>query len=172
MTKQPFWKEKTLAEMTQAEWESLCDGCARCCLIKLEDIDTGEIATTNVVCKLLDIGKCRCSDYPNRNKKVPDCHVLTPKLVGDLQWLPESCAYRILDKGGELAWWHPLVSGDRNSVHEAGISVRSYAVSEARVPEDRLGAHIMAVEKPGNWNPPKIAKPRKPTKSPAPRAKK
>jgi len=174
MSDKPFWKTKSLAEMTEKEWESLCDGCARCCLIKLEDIDTGEIATTNVACKLLNIGKCRCKDYANRSIRVPDCHTLTPKLIGDLAWLPETCAYRILDKGGELAWWHPLVSGDPNTVHEAGISVRSYAISESRVPEDKWGEHIMAIEKPGSFKPPNIEKPKQPpkaTRSPAPKTK-
>jgi uncharacterized cysteine cluster protein YcgN (CxxCxxCC family) len=161
MSDPPFWKVKSLAEMDEAEWESLCDGCGRCCLIKLEDIDTGEIATTNVVCRLLDIGKCRCSDYPNRQKRVPDCHILTPKLVGDLAWLPASCAYRVLDEGGELAWWHPLVSGDPESVHEAGISVRRRVVSEERVPESRLSDHVIAVERPGSFRPPQPKKAKK-----------
>ena len=93
---QPFWKTKTLAEMTQAEWESLCDGCAQCCQIRLEDEDTGELATTDVVCHLLDCGACRCTDYKNRTTRVPDCLVLTPALVGDLGWLPATCAYRVL----------------------------------------------------------------------------
>ena len=166
---QPFWKTKSLAEMTAEEWESLCDGCGRCCLIKLEDIDTGEIATTNIACKLLDIGKCRCKDYENRSARVPDCHTLTPKLIGDLNWLPSTCAYRVLDKGGELEWWHPLVSGDPNSVHEAGISVRAIAVSEAKVPESRWPDYVIAVEKPGSFKPPKIEPPVVATKSPKPR---
>ncbi len=172
----PFWKTKALSEMTPPEWESLCDGCGRCCLIKLEDVDTGEIATTNVVCKLLDIGKCRCTDYAHRSTVVPDCHTLTPKLIGELSWLPATCAYRVLDEGGELAWWHPLVSGDAKTVHKAGISVRGYAISEADVPEDEWGEHIMAVEKPGSWKPPKIVKPKQPkapraTKNPSARGK-
>jgi uncharacterized protein len=152
--------------MTETEWESLCDGCARCCLIKLEDVDSGEIATTNLVCKLLDIGQCRCSDYKNRSVRVPDCHTLTPKLIGELSWLPTTCAYRVLDEGGELAWWHPLVSGRSETVHEAGISVRRYAMSEERVPEDRWGEYVMGIEKPGSFTPPKIEKPKQPTQPP------
>jgi uncharacterized cysteine cluster protein YcgN (CxxCxxCC family) len=151
----PFWKTKTLAEMTQAEWESLCDGCAQCCQIRLEDEDTGELATTDVVCHLLDCGACRCTDYKNRATRVPDCLVLTPALVGDLGWLPASCAYRVLADGGDLAWWHPLVSGSSETVHEAGISVRGRAVSEADVPEEELLSHIIAVEPAESWNPPK-----------------
>jgi len=151
----PFWKTKTLAEMTAAEWESLCDGCARCCLVRLEDEDTGEIATTDVACFLLDSGACRCGDYPNRAKRVPDCLVLTAKLIGDLGWLPATCAYRVLDEGGDLAWWHPLVSGDPETVHEAGISVRGRVVSEADVPQAELLNHIAAVESKASWSPPK-----------------
>ncbi|NKB20470.1 MAG: YcgN family cysteine cluster protein [Alphaproteobacteria bacterium] len=136
----PFWKRKTLPEMTRTEWESLCDGCARCCLLKLEDIDTGEIAYTDIACKLLDSGACRCSDYKDRQQTVPDCVVLKPDNIGDLSWMPSSCAYRMIAEGKDLAWWHPLVSGDANSVHEAGISVRGKVVPEQRGddPEDRI----------------------------------
>jgi uncharacterized protein len=129
----PFWTRKTLPEMTRKEWESLCDGCGRCCLVKFEDEDTGEIAYTDVSCKLLDTGTCRCTDYRNRAKKVDDCVKLTPKNVGSLAWLPATCAYRILDEGGELPWWHPLVSGDPETVATAGISMRGKAVNEADV---------------------------------------
>lgn len=141
--------------MSAEEWESLCDGCARCCLVRLEDEDTGAIATTDVVCFLLDSGACRCGDYANRAKRVPDCLVLTPKLIGDLGWLPATCAYRVLDEGGELAWWHPLVSGDPETVHEAGISVRGRVVSETDVAPGKLFDHIMAVEPKASWSPPK-----------------
>lgn len=130
---QPFWKRKTLAQMSKPEWESLCDGCGQCCLHKLEDADTGDIAVTNVACKLLDTHSCRCSSYANRWKFVPDCVQLTPDKAEDLHWLPESCAYRLLADGEDLPDWHPLVTGDPNSVHEAGISVRGQAVSEAEI---------------------------------------
>jgi uncharacterized protein len=127
---EPFWQRKTLAEMTRKEWESLCDGCGRCCLVKFEDEDTGEIAYTDVSCKLLDTGTCRCSDYKNRAKIVDDCVKLTPANIGKLGWLPTTCAYRVLDEGGELAWWHPLVSGDPETVVTAGISMRDKALNE------------------------------------------
>ena len=127
---EPFWKTKSLAEMTRDEWESLCDGCGRCCLHKLRDDDTGEISWTNVSCRLLDTETCRCSDYLNRKRRVPDCVRLTPAALDDIDWLPPSCAYRRLQHGQELAWWHPLVSGDPQSVHDAGISVRGRALNE------------------------------------------
>lgn len=136
----PFWRRKTLSEMSRPEWESLCDGCARCCLLKLEDIDTGEIAYTDISCKLLDSGACRCSDYENRQLSVPDCVVLEAKNIVNLGWMPSSCAYRLIAEKKDLAWWHPLVSGDPNTVHEAGISVRGRVVPEQRGddPEDRI----------------------------------
>ncbi|MEE8334485.1 MAG: YcgN family cysteine cluster protein [Alphaproteobacteria bacterium] len=126
--------------MTRAEWESLCDGCARCCLIKLEDEDTGEIAFTELVCTLLDQGACRCTDYPNRSVRVPDCVTLKPDNVGELAWMPSTCAYRVLAEGGDLAWWHPLVSGDPETVHKAGISVRGRCIPEDQAddPEDHI----------------------------------
>ena len=130
MAEQPFWRRKTLAEMTRGEWESLCDGCAKCCLDKLQDDDTGEISYTEVACRLLDLGTCRCTDYANRKRFVPDCVVLTPRTVARLTWLPSSCAYRLVSEGKDLEWWHPLVSGDPESVHRAGISVRGRAVPE------------------------------------------
>jgi uncharacterized protein len=155
MTDAPFWKTKTLAQMTRGEWESLCDGCARCCLVRLEDEDTGEIATTDVVCRLLDTGTCRCTDYKNRARLVPDCLVLKPEMISNLGWLPASCAYRVLSEGGDLAWWHPLVSGSPETVHEAGISVRGRCVRETDVPPEELIDHIEAVEPAASWNPPK-----------------
>ena len=126
----PFWQRKTLDQMSQEEWESLCDGCAKCCLHKLEDIDTGELAFTNVACRLLDIGVCSCGNYERRSTLEPDCVVLNPKNVSELAWMPSTCAYRMLAEGKPLACWHPLVSGDPDSVHRAGISVRGRCVSE------------------------------------------
>jgi uncharacterized cysteine cluster protein YcgN (CxxCxxCC family) len=129
----PFWKRKTLEEMTTEEWESLCDGCGRCCLIKLEDEDTGEIVHTRAACRLLNLRTCQCMDYAARLEKVPDCVSLTPEGARNLEWLPPTCAYRLVARGEDLAWWHPLVSGSAKTVHEAGISVRDFAVSEKRV---------------------------------------
>jgi uncharacterized protein len=140
---EPFWKTKSLGEMTAAEWESLCDGCGRCCLIKLEDEDTGDIAVTRIACKLLDIGSCRCSNYENRQAHVEDCVKLTAEEVRTLSWLPETCAYRLIDEGQDLRWWHPLVSGTPESVHEAGISIRGSAIGERKIPQDRFPAHII-----------------------------
>lgn len=134
----PFWKKKSLAEMTEGEWESLCDGCGQCCLLKLEDEDTGDIATTRVACRLLDIGACSCSAYERRSDFVPDCVKLTPQTVGDIAWLPDTCAYRLVAEGRDLYWWHPLISGSPETVHEAGISVRSTAIGEDSVPEESL----------------------------------
>lgn len=139
MTK-PFWQHKRLEEMTVAEWESLCDGCGLCCLIRFEDEDSGEIIPTRVHCRLFDTDACRCSDYAERRKTVPDCIKLTPWNIEALEWMPKSCAYRRLHEGRGLAEWHPLVSGDPESVHRAGVSIRGQTVSEAALddPEDAL----------------------------------
>jgi uncharacterized protein len=123
-TETPFWRAKSLEAMSAAEWESLCDGCARCCLVKLEDEETGVIEHTDVGCTLLDGSACRCRDYEHRQRRVPDCVRLTPEAVRALPWLPPTCAYRLLAEGRDLYWWHPLVSGDATTVHKAGISVR------------------------------------------------
>ena len=140
MAEEPYWRTKSLEEMTRAEWEALCDGCARCCLIKLEDDDTGEVAYTDIACRLLDIGTCRCTRYRRRLRLVPQCVELTPEEVRKLDWLPSTCAYRLVAEGRDLAWWHPLVSGDPETVHEAGISVRGRVVPERRGddPEERI----------------------------------
>ncbi len=129
----PFWRRKSLEEMTATEWESLCDGCGKCCLNKIEDVEPGEILPTRVACRLLDLGSCRCTDYGRRTRLVPDCVVLTPANVAQIPWMPASCAYRRLAEGRDLAWWHPLVSGDPETVPQAGISVRGRVISERRL---------------------------------------
>lgn len=141
----PFWKRVPLEEMSADEWESLCDGCGKCCLSKLEDIDTGEIAWTSVACRLFDAGACRCRDYANRATLVSDCVRLTPENVRTIPWLPATCAYRLVARGEDLADWHPLVSGDPRSVHRAGISVRGrVTASEEDMTEDEdYFAHIL-----------------------------
>lgn len=141
---EPFWRVKTLEDMSRQEWESLCDGCGRCCLVKLEDDDTGEVHLTKLACRMLDQSTCRCSDYPNRQKKMPDCVAIDPEKVRRLVWLPQTCAYRRLAEGRDLAWWHPLVSGDPNTVHEAGISVRGWVRSEASVSPSSYHRYIIS----------------------------
>jgi len=125
-----YWKRKSLAEMTQQEWEGLCDGCALCCLHKVEDEDTGEVYYTDLACRLLDLNTCRCCDYANRSEEVADCMTLTADQPGQLGWLPDRCAYRRLANGQDLPGWHPLITGDPESVHEVGISIKGKAVSE------------------------------------------
>ncbi|MBC7530755.1 MAG: YcgN family cysteine cluster protein [Oligoflexus sp.] len=128
-----FWKVKTLEQMSTTEWESLCDGCGKCCLHKIEDEETGEIAFTNVACKLLDARTCRCSNYSKRIHFVKDCQVLNPKKVRKLNWLPSTCAYKIVGEGRDLPSWHPLITGNRESVHKAGVSVKNKIISENSV---------------------------------------
>lgn len=139
----PFWEQKALEEMTPDEWESLCDGCGRCCAHKLEDEDTGEIFSTSIACRLLDCHHCRCTDYPNRRDRVPDCLQMTPELARTAPWLPASCAYRRVAEGRGLAWWHHLVSGDHETVHTAGISVRGQMTPEQNVDPEALEDYIV-----------------------------
>ncbi|MDA0675109.1 MAG: YcgN family cysteine cluster protein [Proteobacteria bacterium] len=129
---QPFWRRKRLAEMSRAEWESLCDGCGKCCLHKIAE-DDGSISYTDIACRLLDIDACRCTRYARRNRYVPDCVRLTPDNVGTLSWMPSTCAYRLLAEGKDLPKWHPLVTGDPESTHRAQQSVRGRAVPQDTV---------------------------------------
>lgn len=147
MSAEPFWKTKALSEMSRTEWESLCDGCGRCCLNKLEDEDTGRYLYTKAACKLLDLKTCQCTDYPNRAKRVPDCVTLTPAIIGDLGWLPKTCAYRLLDEGHDLPWWHPLISGRPETVDEAGITVKGVAYTEEGIAVDDLIDHLWKLPK-------------------------
>ncbi len=140
----PFWRTKSLGEMSREEWESLCDGCGKCCLIKLQDPDADQVDYTDVACHLLDTEACRCTDYPNRHRRVPDCVRMSPDRLDEIMnWMPSTCAYRLLAEGRELPDWHPLVSGDPASVHHAGVSVRGRVVSDSGFDEDRLVARIV-----------------------------
>ena len=130
MAEKPFWDVVPLSEMSDEQWESLCDGCAKCCLLKLEDEDTGEIAFTNVACRQLDLQSCRCKNYSRRSRLVPDCVTMTPENIPNLSWMPKSCAYRRLSEGRGLPSWHPLLTGDRNSIHTAHASARGRIISE------------------------------------------
>ena len=138
-----FWERKALTALSAAEWESLCDGCGRCCLHKLEDIETGAYYYTNVACRLLDAHSCRCRSYTERKRLVPDCLELSQQDTEQYRWLPVSCAYRRLHEGKPLAWWHPPVSGDPETVHKAGISVRGRTVDELCIQPDQLEEHIV-----------------------------
>lgn len=129
----PFWERKTLAEMTRSEWESLCDGCARCCLFKIEDSESGELFHTDVVCRYLDLNDGHCTCYARRSVKVPDCVTLTPENIAELGWMPASCAYRRLAEGRGLPEWHPLRSGNRRQMEVAGISVLGRVIAETEV---------------------------------------
>ncbi|MEQ6885252.1 YcgN family cysteine cluster protein [Salicola sp. Rm-C-2C1-2] len=139
----PFWERKSLEAMSETEWESLCDGCGRCCTHKLEDADTGDVYATQIACRLLDCSSCLCSDYPGRLQQVPDCLQVTPEIARNSDWLPKSCAYRRIAEGRGLAWWHHLLSGSRATVHYAGISVQGRVLPEPIVDPDDYEEHIV-----------------------------
>ena len=143
MGEMPFWKTKTLDEMSNAEWESICDGCGLCCLNKLEDGDTGEIAWTSIRCTLLDGESCRCRDYDNRQATVPDCIQLTLAQADQFHWLPPTCAYRLVSEGKDLPLWHHLVCGDPEAVHVERISQSGRMLSENSVAEDDWEEHLI-----------------------------
>ena len=139
-----FWEKIPMAKMTNAEWEALCDGCGKCCLNKLEDEDSGEVAITRVACRLLDDQTCLCTHYENRHQFVPDCIVLKPsEIESHMYWLPQTCAYRLVYQGNPLPGWHPLISGTAASVHAAGISVQHTTVSEFDTPFEEWEDHII-----------------------------
>ncbi|MCC0076678.1 MAG: YcgN family cysteine cluster protein [Rhodobacter sp.] len=142
-----FWETVPLSKMTPQEWEALCDGCGKCCLNKLEDADTGEVWFTNIACRLFDDATCRCANYEIRKTLVPECVVLTPDTIGEISyWMPRSCAYRRVAEGRPLADWHPLVSGDAQSVHRAGASMQNRTLGEFDIPEDDWEDHIIDEE--------------------------
>jgi uncharacterized cysteine cluster protein YcgN (CxxCxxCC family) len=136
MTAPRFWEGRRLEQLNPEEWEALCDGCGKCCLHKLEDSETGRIYRTNVACRLLDRETARCGDYRHRHAHVPDCVTLRPGLVGRLDWLPQTCAYRLVDEGRPLPAWHWLECGDRSRVHTVGASVAGWTVSETVAGDD------------------------------------
>ena len=138
-----FWKTKSLEKLSPEEWEALCDDCGRCCLLKIEDEDSGDLFYTNVVCEFHDSERCRCSAYQQRTQRVTDCIKVTPALARDKKWLPDTCAYRLLAERKDLFDWHPLISGNLDSVHEAGISVRDKVVSEKYVHPQDLPGHLI-----------------------------
>lgn len=138
-----FWKRKTLAELGPTEWESLCDGCGLCCLQKLEDDEDGAVYYTRVACKMLDLKSCRCTDYPNRKRHVPDCIELTVEQADQFNWLPPSCAYRLVANGQDLPGWHYLVCGDRDQVHVQRVSQSGRMFSETVIDEDDWEDHLI-----------------------------
>jgi len=139
----PFWKSKKLTEMTLEEWESLCDGCAICCLYKIEDEDSSDVQLTNVACRFLDLESCQCQLYTQRKTAMPSCIKLTPSKVETLKWLPETCAYRLILHGKPLPDWHPLVSGDDQSVHQAGISIKGKVIPESEADLNHLEDYLI-----------------------------
>lgn len=137
-----FW-ELPLSSLTRREWEALCDGCGRCCLHKLQDVDTDEILYTRVVCRYMDQQQCRCTEYQQRQTLVPDCLVLTPENLAELDWIPDTCAYKLRERGEPLPQWHPLISGSRQAMEEAGISVTGKVISETHVHDEGIEEHII-----------------------------
>ncbi len=141
-----FW-ELPLRQLTPAEWEGLCDGCGKCCLNKLEDEESGEIVFTRVACRLLDNETCRCAQYDIRLQFVPECIILKPETISDVAYfMPRTCAYRLRFEGAPLPDWHPLVTGDAESVHKAGQSVQGWTVPEFEVPEEEWEEYLVEVE--------------------------
>lgn len=139
-----FWVSVPLEDMTRPEWEALCDGCGKCCLNKIEDVDTGDVELTRIACKLLDGETCQCKKYATRHQYVPECIVMTPKTLEDnMYWLPQTCAYRLIYEGRDLYHWHPLISGETSSVHAAGVSMAGRTVSETDVPDEAWDDHII-----------------------------
>lgn len=141
-----FWESTPLNQLTAVQWELLCDGCARCCLQKLEDTQTGVVHYTRIACRLLDLSRCRCLAYGQRFELVPTCLALTPDTILQHKWLPTTCAYRLLAQGRPLPHWHPLISKDAAGIHTAGISVRDWALSENHVSENRFADYIIALD--------------------------
>jgi uncharacterized cysteine cluster protein YcgN (CxxCxxCC family) len=160
----PFWKSKTLDDLSPSEWERLCDGCGRCCLVKLEDEDNGDIYLTRLACSLLDLKTCRCSDYAARHEKMPDCISITPEMVRTLGWLPPTCAYRRVEEGKDLLWWHPLISGScirpafqcvswraaRSGSNRAGSLTTSSMISWTMIPPRRARGEKNPNDLPGS----------------------
>ncbi|MBP0483729.1 YcgN family cysteine cluster protein [Sagittula salina] len=139
-----FWERKRLTDMSRDEWEALCDGCGKCCMNKLEDEETGEVVMTRVACRLFDDATCRCAQYPMRHQFVPECIVMTPQNIPQhLYWMPETCAYKLLWNGNPLPGWHPLLTGDPQSVHDAGVSMKEMTVPEFEIGEDDWEEHII-----------------------------
>ena len=142
--REKFWERVRMEKMTSREWEALCDGCGKCCLNKLEDEETGDVALTRVACRLFDEATCRCAQYDIRKRFVPECVVLTPENIHkNAYWMPQTCAYRLLAEGKRLYDWHPLISGTPESVHAAGVSARGWTVPEFEVDEDEWEDHIV-----------------------------
>lgn len=142
-SERPFWERKSLGEMSIEEWESLCDGCAKCCLHKLEDEESGEILYTRVACRYLDQARCRCTVYAERKRLVPECVKLEPGNFDGLDWMPSTCAYRLLNEGKPLPLWHPLIAGDRKAMEAAGQSVTDKVLSEEYVHEEGYEEHVV-----------------------------
>lgn len=139
-----FWEKVPLKKLSPQEWEALCDGCGKCCLNKLEDPDTGEVALTRIACRLLDDESCHCSQYDIRKHIVPECIVMTPgNIESHAYWMPETCAYRLLWQGKKLYDWHPLISGDPATVHAAGVSVKGITIPEFEIAEEEWEDHII-----------------------------